>query len=336
MTRRAKPLPDVLPNVFSVSQALACGVSPWRLRGADLYTPFRGVRAQGEAAELMHWQLPQHPNQHPSALSVQRQHELIRTLAHAYSYLLTPDQCFSHSTAALLFGLPLPRLSHHDIHLATTHPGRRPRVKGVRGHLLTPGTQRIVREWMPLVNVADTWASLADSLGLFDLVAAADAAVRIDRRPWPVRRTLQRPPLTTLTELRHAVDRYHRAGAHTLRRALTHVREDSWSRPESWVRLILVQAGLPEPALNKDLFDDTGAWIACVDGAYERFRVCYEYEGGHHFADRKRFLRDAERREQLQAAGWIVIVLTADHVFNRPALAIARLRSALTQRGMRL
>jgi len=51
------------------------------------------------------------------------------------------------------------------------------------------------------------------------------------------------------------------------------IREDSWSPRESQVRCLLVDAGLPEPEPNVDVFDDHGRFIGCVDLAHPALRA---------------------------------------------------------------
>lgn len=81
------------------------------------------------------------------------------------------------------------------------------------------------------------------------------------------------------------------------------------SPAESWMRMCLVDAGLPPPVLQHSIRVD-GYEIYRLDLAYPHHRLCIEYDGAEfHETDEQR-AADAERREWLRANGWTVIVLT--------------------------
>jgi hypothetical protein len=115
-----------------------------------------------------------------------------------------------------------------------------------------------------------------------------------------------------------------------LRQALPRVRVGSASRPETWTRLILVDAGLPEPVLNIDVFHGE-VWIARVDLAYPDLMIAVEYEGEHHLRDPEQWARDLERYDALAEAGWRVIRITKGDVFTDPASMCRRVRRAIAQ-----
>ncbi|WP_460799698.1 hypothetical protein [Microbacterium sp. GXF0217] len=68
--------------------------------------------------------------------------------------------------------------------------------------------------------------------------------------------------------LRATVAARRRTGIQNLREAVELMREDSWSPRESKIRVRIVRAGLPEPPLNQDVFEDHGRFLGCVDLAY--------------------------------------------------------------------
>lgn len=51
---------------------------------------------------------------------------------------------------------------------------------------------------------------------------------------------------------------------------------------ETWLRLLIVVAGLPEPVTNLNVHDASGRWIARPDLLYPAYRVAIEYDGYHH------------------------------------------------------
>ncbi len=302
----------MLGLAFSVRGARDAGVSPRRLRSRDLERPFHGARVRSESP--------------PSGVAEAH----LRTAA-GYAAVMPESQFFSHVTAAVLWGLPLPAGVLRDARpdVGVIAPGRTPRAAGVRGHRLAAHLVTVCLHphlGVRLLSPASTWASLAAAIpDIRDLIAVGDAVVRV-----PMFRD-DPPALATLDHLAASVAAGRRQGIDRLRAALPLVRERSASRPETWCRLALVDAGLPEPALNSDVVVD-GRVIACVDLAYPHARVAIEYEGGHHATDRRQWVRDIERHEALAAAGWIVIRVTKEHLFTDAAAVVARVRRALAAR----
>ena len=110
------------------------------------------------------------------------------------------------------------------------------------------------------------------------------------------------------------------------------VRERVGSVRESDVRWVLVSSGLPVPEANPDLFDDDGQFLAKGDLAHKSYKVLVEYDGWQHERDPRQRQRDHLRRESLEAAGWRVIVATAEDFRNESSIAW-RVFNALRQRG---
>ena len=74
-----------------------------------------------------------------------------------------------------------------------------------------------------------------------------------------------------------------------------------------------------------------GYLIARVDMGWEGdWRIAVEYDGDHHRTDERQFARDIARVEALEAAGWIVIRVTAK---DRPADVLRRIRAAIARRA---
>lgn len=97
---------------------------------------------------------------------------------------------------------------------------------------------------------------------------------------------------------------------------------------ESRLRLVLVRAGLPTPALQHRVYDDHGWFVARLDLAYVLPRLGIEYDGGCHF-DALAARRDLRRQNALRAAGWSLFRFTADDVVRRPHRLAAQVRAAL-------
>ena len=222
--RPPSPLPPpFIGAAFTTAHARANGVPPWRLRSSDIEHPFHGVNvlqkddaaSESEAARLCDDYIPR----------------------------LRRGLWFSHTTAALLFSVPLPlRMSAHPLHVSVRSPRTPPRTRGVVGHKVSAHVILGVSHGrFPTCSPADVWCQLATVLRREDLVAAGDHLLG----------SRSRDPLTTLDELRAASTRYSRGrGALTRAWALERIRVGADSRPESLLRLQLVGYGVPEPLVN--------------------------------------------------------------------------------------
>jgi hypothetical protein len=95
---------------------------------------------------------------------------------------------------------------------------------------------------------------------------------------------------------------------------------------ETWLRLLVVNAGFPRPQTQIPVVVN-GRTKYYLDMGWPELKLAIEYEGDHHRTDRVRFARDIARLEELVALGWTVIRVAAD---TPPQLAIASLRRAWT------
>ncbi|UNK71253.1 DUF559 domain-containing protein [Microbacterium sp. H1-D42] len=209
------------------------------------------------------------------------------------------------------------------VHVSTRGTGPLVRTVGVKGHRISADTPCIRKGAMTAVHPSIAWAQSA-SLGLLDLVALGDYLCRV-HRPGFGRKLVGTAPWTTVEELGALVSNSRRVGIGRLREAVTLIREDSWSPRESMLRCRIVLAGLPEPLLNQDVFDQHGRFLGCVDLAYPSLKIAIEYQGRLHHAS---YAADVERIAALRAAGWTVIEVT-DALYRRPDELIARIQDAL-------
>ncbi|QAY73466.1 DUF559 domain-containing protein [Agromyces protaetiae] len=201
----------------------------------------------------------------------------------------------------------------------------RARSRGVVGHEHTDVFAVRFVDVHPVVEPSRAWCQLATLLSHADLVAAGDALVTGARLTGGRRLD----PLATLEELEHAARAWAgRRGARALLRALPHVRTGPDSRPESLLRLLVGGAGFPEPVIGYEVATPSGR-VLHPDLAWPEWKVALEYEGDGHRTDRERWRRDIRRREDLEAAGWRIIRVTADDLFADPGGLIARIRSVI-------
>lgn len=311
MSRPLSPLPDSLGDVFTVAEALEAGVPRWRLKANDMETPHWGVRVRGASNDASH-------------SAARALIEYMKNLAPA----LPTNAFFSHAAAAALWRMPLPFAEYESLDVSVVDPQRTVRRRGVRPHRVKPKQVRVVEhDGLRVTDPASTWAQLATRLTLYDLVAAGDAAVLAKEPAGPYDNSGPQPPLTTLDALADAISRRHPRAA-LLRQALPLVRTNSWSRPESHVRLLVADAGLPEPVLNYNVVDEIGHWVKCVDLAYPQWRVAIEYQSAYH-REAAQYSRDVTALAELTRLGWYTVQLTSKHVFLYPHLTAAAVADAI-------
>jgi hypothetical protein len=126
--------------------------------------------------------------------------------------------------------------------------------------------------------------------------------------------------------------RYARArGLRRLRTALPLVDPGAASPKETWLRLLLVDAGLPAPETQVPV-NENWRTVGVLDMAWERYKVAAEYDGDQHRADRRQYARDQWRVRKLEELGWIVVRVIAE---DKPEGVVRRVRDALIRRGCR-
>lgn len=296
-------IPPKLPHIlalapFSVADARAAGVAYARLRRADLESPFHGVR------------------------STERQSGMVERCV-AYAPRLRSGQCFSHVSAAALWGIWLPArvLDQSGVDVLALSSAQRPRVMGVRGRRARAASLGFARGY-PVTSPAQTWLDLGSLLSVPELVAAGDSIVRREE------------PLGSLDDLvRLARDSSSRPGIVSARRALPHVRCGADSPEETRLRLLVFVAGLPEPEVNGAIILRSGENTP-GDLVFRRWKVLAEYDGKQHRVSARQFERDIARLEALAGDGWIVVRVIAPH-FAEPAVIVDRIVRALRARGWR-
>lgn len=133
----------------------------------------------------------------------------------------------------------------------------------------------------------------------------------------------------TAAEALDVADRYRGArGVRRARLALALMDAGAQSPRETRLRLMLIDDGLPVPATQVRVSD--GRNEAFLDLGYEEPKVGLDYEGAHHSAQRRWYVRDIGRSEFIESQGWIDIKVVAEH---SRAFILHRVRSALARRG---
>jgi very-short-patch-repair endonuclease len=131
-------------------------------------------------------------------------------------------------------------------------------------------------------------------------------------------------------ELDEAAERsVARRGARRAQRAVALADPRAESQPESRLRVLMALAGL-SAVPQFTVRDVDGNFVARVDLAFPGARIAVEYDGAWH-AERGQFAKDRRRLNDLVAAGWTVLHVTAADLREHEAL-IARLVTLLRAR----
>jgi very-short-patch-repair endonuclease len=171
-------------------------------------------------------------------------------------------------------------------------------------------------------------------VGGVDATTAARTAFDIGRTHSATQAVPILDALFNATGLRHhevsAVAAAHPGarGVAQLRSVLPTVDGGAESPQETRLRLLLIAGGLPHPE-TQIRFDELRIR---VDMGWRTWKVAVEYDGVQHWADSRQRAWDIERIALLEAAGWVVVRVSADMMAG-PHLIVARVREKLRARG---
>jgi len=169
-----------------------------------------------------------------------------------------------------------------------------------------------------VTSLARTAFDLARQMPLGEGVARLDA--------------LMRATTFSVEDVLLLAKRYEGAGGlQLLRKALPLVDAGAASPKETWLRLLIVGAGLPTPETQLPVVSHYRT-VALLDMGWKRFKVAVEYDGDQHRTSRRQYVRDIRRIQALEACGWIVVRVVVE---DRPEAVICRVREALRRRGYR-
>ncbi|MGO1481240.1 MAG: hypothetical protein ACTHWF_08965 [Brachybacterium sp.] len=268
-----------------------------------------------------------------------------------------PGSVISHTTAALLWDVPLPlQLEDKVALLRVDEYGRRrssplspvsagaslrtgavlpviharvpqgacsSSVRGAAIHRWEPGPST-KRGKLVLSSPAEVLRELATLLPPWDLVAAADAVVA----------GTTECPLTNVADLADHVARMRgRRGIARLAAVLPAVRDRSWSPGESIMRLLLAGAEFPEPELNLPVQERRSGRTRYLDFAWPQAGCVLEYDGDGHRLTKKQWREDERRRDEITALGWTIVRANGDDLW-RPSRILLRLADELGGRGL--
>jgi len=185
----------------------------------------------------------------------------------------------------------------------------------VRDETLAPREITLVRQ-LPVTTVCRTAFDLGRHRPRGEAVARLDALMRAT--PFSI------DDVNELAQLHPGV-----RGLRRLRASLTLVDGGAASPRETWLRLLLLDAGLPKPSSQVPLFRGRRL-VGVFDLGWEEYKVAAEYDGDYHRSDRRRYVKDIDKLDIADDQGWIVIRVVSEH---RPSVIVSRAYRALARRG---
>jgi hypothetical protein len=100
------------------------------------------------------------------------------------------------------------------------------------------------------------------------------------------------------------------------------------SPKETWLRLVLTDAGFGRPRTQIRVCD--GVDEAFIDMGYDEPMVGFDYDGWHHSENRGQYVHDIGRSEFVEREGWLDIHVVAEHSRR---FILHRARKAFARRG---
>ncbi|MEE1650555.1 hypothetical protein V1260_07090 [Brachybacterium sp. J144] len=296
----------------------------------------------------------------PGYLTPAEDPALVNAMGWVLQNQVIPGSVLSHSTAALLLGVPMPlalddgvdalRAGAHVgpdgleripsllpgaslddgarlplLHARVERGGTSGVSRGAVVHRMQPGPT-VTRGELTLSAPSEVLREIATMIPLWDLVAAVDGVLG------PELKHLGETPATlaaALTEVK---------GLHGTPRALEALRlarRGVRSPGETIFRLLLVRAGLPEPAINLPVLDPLTGRRREIDLAWEEIGLGLEYDGDGHRLAKGAWRADEQRRDELASQGWTLSRANGGDLF-RPTRILLRLRRTLSERGVQV
>jgi hypothetical protein len=234
--------------------------------------------------------------------------------ARAAAHLALPGAVISGRSAGVLWGVPL--AGPDDDVECTVAPGcRAGAVRGIRVTRRSLLAEDITQRGGVRVTTAGRTA-----LDLARIEPVEEAVVALDQ--------FLRAGHVTLEQLRAEAAARRGPGCRRMRRAAELADALAESPQETRVRLILHGSRLPRPTAQYTVRGADGGFLARVDFAWPDAKVAVEYEGMWHGQSSQQVARDRRRLNDLTAAGWTVVFVTAGDLRD-PIQVIARVAAAL-------
>lgn len=121
-------------------------------------------------------------------------------------------------------------------------------------------------------------------------------------------------------------------GVKSLRTVLSLADGGAASPRETWLRMLLVDAGLPRPTTQIPVVEGRGRLVRVLDMGWKDFMVGAEYDGDQHRTDRPQYAKDVRVKRKLANLGWNVTYVIKE---DRPDDIVQSVGDALVSRGWR-
>jgi hypothetical protein len=126
------------------------------------------------------------------------------------------------------------------------------------------------------------------------------------------------------------MERYKGArGIRGLRTALDLMDGGAQSPKETWLRLLLIDAGYPRPQTQIPVLDADGYEFAFLDMGWEDVKIAVEYDGEHHRTDQGQYRWDVKRLRKIHERSWHHVKVIAG---DRPWEILQRVANAWASR----
>ncbi|HMR47778.1 MAG TPA: hypothetical protein PKE40_00585 [Arachnia sp.] len=216
--------------------------------------------------------------------------------------LVDQGSVFTHESAAVLHGLPLPTVPTSRVFMTRRSPGHGNASPALRVRWTKlDGSEVTMIDGFPVSTLARTVTDLARQLPYEWGVAVCDAALRADLAPSMLEETLRRHPgLRGLPKARN-VAKFADAR--------------SESPAESISRVQIAQAGLPTPVLQYEIIDANGVVVARTDFGWPEYGLVGEVDGKWKYGEllkpgqtpQDAIMDEKRREERIRQQGlWIV------------------------------
>ncbi|MDO5534795.1 MAG: hypothetical protein Q4F65_09105 [Propionibacteriaceae bacterium] len=243
----------------------------------------------------------------------------------------SPDHAISHTSAAVLHGLPVRSSSLTTVELTRWSNTHGKTSSGVRLHRAKlPDDEVVILHGVRVTSLERTVADLARQESYGWGVVAADAALRLDA---------DRALLTD------HVDRGTRKRNNArLRQVLAFASPDAESAAESWSRVSIARAGLPMPELQFQVhIPEGGGWAATCDFGWPEHGIVGEVDGKLKYTDDERrgrqaadvVMQEKDRDAAIIACGYTPVHWDWKMALNHTRLG-AHLRDVFAGRGVQL
>lgn len=295
-----------------------------RAQGYGPYDVARLVR-EGRLAQVRRgaYVVPQPPSSPPGPDDDVAAHRL---LIEAVLRQRSAQAVVSHMSAAALHGLPTWRTELEQVHLTRNRPGRGRDRGQARVYGFPYDAEDVVLvDGLPVTSVPRTIVDLACQLPLTQSVPIGDAALRLpgaDR----LRADLER-------QLSAAAGRN---GVRRARQAIGMLDPGSESVGESYSRVRFVEAGLPTPVLQYEVWSVDGVLLGRSDfgwpelGTLGEFDGIVKYSGRYGQTTQGALVAEKRREDRIRDEGWQVVRWTWDELAE-PSALLERLERAFAR-----